>query len=395
MKNENLRNFIERWQAHGDEKSDTQKFWLEFLRDVLNIERPEELIEFEKRVELKHKSFIDGYVPSTRTIIEQKSLDVNLDKAAKQSDGSLMNPFEQAKRYSDWLPDSERARWIITCNFQEFHVHDMEHPKADPEIIRLENLEREWRKFLFIVDPKAATPKEIREEEISVKAGELVGKLYDALKKRYKDPDSKDSLRSLNILCVRIVFMLYAEDSELFTKNQFHDFLKKQNNPRRALMDLFEVLSQEIENRDPYLDEDLKNFPYVNGGLFEEKNIEIPQLDGEPLKIILNEMSEGFDWSSISPTILGAVFESTLNPETRRFGGMHYTSVENIHKVIDPLFLNDLNAEFEDIFAMSNGSSRTRKLNAFQKKLSSLNFLDASTKKLIQPHYPVSRLKIV
>ena len=357
MNGENIKNFIERWKNRGDEKSDTQKFWIEFLREVCGVDNPTELIDFEKRVELEHKSFIDV-------------------KSAKQSDGSLMTPFEQAKRYSDWLPDSERARWIITCNFQEFHVHDMERPKADPEIIRLENLEREWRKFLFIADPNAATPKEIREEEISVRAGALVGKLYDALKKRYKNSDSKDSLRSLNILCVRIVFMLYAEDSELFSKNQFHDFLKKQSNPRRALMDLFEVLSQEAEKRDPYLDEDLKNFPYVNGGLFEEKNIEIPQLDGEPLEIILGEMSEGFDWSSISPTIFGAVFESTLNPETRRFGGMHYTSIENIHRVIEPLFLDALNSEFEEIFNMPAGSSRTRKLNAFQKKLSSLKFLD-------------------
>lgn len=180
----NIKDFIERWNNNdGDEKSENQKFWIEFFRDVLNVEHPEELIDFEKRVELSHKSFIDGYVSSTRTIIEQKSRHINLDKAAKMSDESFLTPFEQAKRYSDWLPDSERARWIITCNFQEFHVHDMEHPKANPEIIMLENLEREWRKFLFLIDTKAATPKEIREEEISVKAGALVGKLYDALKK--------------------------------------------------------------------------------------------------------------------------------------------------------------------------------------------------------------------
>ena len=371
-----MKNFIERWKNNGDEKSDTQKFWLEFLQEVLNIEKPGEIVEFEKRVELAHKSFIDAYIPSTRTIIEQKSFDVNLDKAAKMSDGSFLTPFEQAKRYSDWLPDSEHARWIVTCNFQEFHIHDMEHPKADPEIIKLENLEREARKFLFLIDTKAATPKEISEVEISIKAGELVGLLYDALRTRYKNPDDKNSLRSLNILCVRIVFLLYAEDSGLFSKGQFHDFLKTQSNPRRALIDLFEVLSQEIDERDPYLDEDLKNFPYVNGGLFEEKNIEIPQLDGEPLEIILHEMPEGFDWSNISPTIFGAVFESTLNPETRRSGGMHYTSIENIHKVIDPLFLKELKAEFENIFTASKSSARTRKLIDFQKKLSSLKFLD-------------------
>ena len=127
------------------------------------------LIEFEKRVELVHKSFIDAYIPKTRAIIEQKSFDVALDKAAKQSDGTFKTPFEQAKRYSDWLPDSEHARWIITCNFQEFQVYDMERPKAPPEVIRLENLEREARKFQFLVDVKGTTPKDVREEEIRAK----------------------------------------------------------------------------------------------------------------------------------------------------------------------------------------------------------------------------------
>ncbi|MBQ7197525.1 MAG: class I SAM-dependent DNA methyltransferase, partial [Synergistaceae bacterium] len=231
------------------------------------------------------------------------------------------------------------------------------------------------RKFQFLVDVNGTTPKDIREEEISLKAGELVGKLYDALKIRYKNPDDKNSLRSLNILCVRIVFLLYSEDSGLFAKSQFHDFLKKQNNPRRALIDLFEILSQKIEERDPYLDSDLAAFPYVNGGLFEEKNIEIPQLDGEPLEIILRDMSESFDWSGISPTIFGALFESTLNPETRRSGGMHYTSIENIHKVIDPLFLENLTTELNKILK-SKSQSRTKNLISFQKKLGSLKFLD-------------------
>ncbi|MBQ7196681.1 MAG: class I SAM-dependent DNA methyltransferase, partial [Synergistaceae bacterium] len=369
-----MKNFIERWKNTGDEKSDTQKFWLEFLRDVLNVERPEEIIEFEKRVELAHKSFIDAYIPKTRVIIEQKSFDINLDKAAKQSDGTFKTPFEQAKRYSDWLPDSERARWIITCNFQEFHVHDMERPKAPPEVIKLENLDP--RKFKFLVDIKGTTPKDIREEEISIKAGGLVKKLKESLKSRYQNPTSKSALKSLTVLCVRIVFLLYAEDSNLLSKSQFHDFLKKQSNPRRALIDLFTVLSQKIPERDFYLDDDLKNFPYVNGGLFEEKNVEIPQLDGEPLEIILSEMSEGFDWSGISPTIFGAIFESVLDSDERRSGGMHYTSIENIHKVIEPLFLNSLNDELENIFSMSKSATRTRKLNDFQKKLGSLKFLD-------------------
>ena len=376
-----IKNFIERWLNRGDEKSDTQKFWLEFLRDVLNAENPTELIDFEKRVELAHKSFIDGYIKSTRVLIEQKSFDVNLDKATKQSDGTFMTPFEQAKRYSDWLPDSEHARWIITCNFQEFHVHDMERPKAKPEIIKLENLEA--RKFLFMIDANAASPKDIHEEEISIKAGELVRKLKLSLKSRYKSLANKDSLKSLTILCVRIVFLLYAEDSGLFNKNQFHDYL----NARKVMADvalekLFELLNIKDEERENfYFDDELKKFPYVNGGLFEEKNIEIPQLNGEPLEIILHEMSEGFDWSGINPTIFGAIFESVLDSDERRSAGMHYTSIENIHKVIEPLFLNELKNELENFVNLPSATkkqkeNKTKKFIEFQDKLSKLKFFD-------------------
>ena len=375
-----IKNFIERWLNRGDEKSDTQKFWLEFLRDVLNAENPTELIDFEKRVKLAHKSFIDGYIPSTRIIIEQKSFDVNLDKAVKQSDGTFMTPFEQAKRYYDWLPKSEKGNYIVVCNFQEFRIHDMERPKAEPEIIKLENLETQ--KFLFMIDVNASSPKDIHEVKLSVQAGQLVGRLYDALAERYVNPNNKESLRSLNIFCVRVVFLLYAEDSGLFEKNQFHNYLKaRELVARNALRDLFNVLSQKIEERDPYLEADLKNFPYVNGGLFEEKNIELPQLDGEPLRIILEEMSGGFDWSEISPTIFGAVFESTLNPETRHSGGMHYTSIENIHKVIEPLFLNELKKELENFVNLPSTTkkqkeNKTKKFIEFQDKLSKLKFFD-------------------
>ena len=404
MNSENLKNFIELWQGHGDEKSETQKFWLEFFRKVLEINEPGNLVEFEKRVDLKHKSFIDCYIPSTRTIIEQKSFDVSLGKSAKQSDGSLMTPFEQAKRYSDWLPDSERARWIVVCNFQEFQIHDMERPKATPVIIKLENLAREWRKFLFMADKNAASPKDIHEEEISIKAGELARKLRNSLEKRLKNPESKEAQQSLTIICVRIVFLLYAEDTELsgggktFRKGSFHDYLlKHKDSSRRALIDLFTVLSQKIEERDPYLDSDLADFPYVNGGLFNGSSIEIPQIEGEPLEIILHEMSESFDWSGISPTIFGAIFENVLDSKkeekeysVRRESGMHYTSVENIHKVIDPLFLDGLEADFNKI-KESKSTHRTKKLIAFQENLGKLKFLDAKRSVLLQIHEGCSK----
>ncbi|MBQ9634179.1 MAG: hypothetical protein IJR37_04085 [Schwartzia sp.] len=147
-------------------------------------------------------------------------------------------------------------------------------------------------------------------------------------------------------------------------------------NVRLALIELFKVLATPPEERDPYMDESLAAFPYVNGGLFEDEKIEIPNFTDEILQLLLQNASEDFDWSGISPTIFGAVFESTLNPETRRAGGMHYTSIENIHRVIDPLFLDDLKKELEEIKETKQTKTRKQKLSDFQKKLSSLTFLD-------------------
>ena len=354
------------------EKSDTQKFWLGLLRDVLSLEKPEEYIEFEKTVELSHKSFIDAYIPSTGIVIEQKSQSVNLDAPAKQSDGTLATPFEQAKRYRDWLPASEQGRYIVVCNFRELRIHDMETPKAPPRVLQVEHVRQE--NLSFLINPKR---EQTREEKISLEAGRLVGRLYRAVQAKYIHPDNEASQKSLNVFCVRLVFLLYAEDSGLFKKGQFHDYLRvRKRFARDAFRKLFVVLNQKPEERDPYLEADLQAFPYVNGGLFSGSDIELPQLDGEPLRIILEEMSEGFDWSEISPTIFGAVFESTLNPATRHSGGMHYTSVENIHKVIDPLFMDELNAEANILIKQPPSSTRTRRLRNFQKRVSKITFFD-------------------
>ncbi|MBQ7262551.1 MAG: class I SAM-dependent DNA methyltransferase, partial [Synergistaceae bacterium] len=332
---------------------------------------------FEKRVELEHKSFIDAYIPGTRTLTEQKSLGIDLDKPAAQSDGTSLTPFQQAMRYNTWLPYEERPRWVVVSDFASFRIHDMERPRAEPEVVLLEDLPRDWRKLAFLADAKGPAPKEVRELAVSVQAGELVGKLYEALEERYVDPDAAGSLRSLNVLCVRIVFLLYAEDAGLFPKGAFHGYLAAhRDSARRALMDLFDVLDQRPGDRDPYLDEDLAAFPYVDGGLFAERGVEVPRLDDEVLDVIIKDMSEGFDWSGISPTIFGAVFESTLNPETRRGGGMHYTSIENIHRVIDPLFLDKLKAELDEILAAPAGSKQAQRLRNYQKRLASLTFLD-------------------
>ena len=405
------RDFAAKWKDKGYEKGESQSFWLSLLSEVFGIEHPDEWITFEKQVRLDHTSFIDAFIPRTHVMIEQKSIEKDLGAPIKQSDGSLLNPFQQAKRYAAELPYSQRPRWIVTCNFREFWVYDMEQPNGEPQKILLENLEKEYYRLQFLVDEGNDHLK--REMEVSVKAGELVGVIYDKLLEQYGVVESQkskveslitdDILRSLNILCVRLVFCLYAEDSGLFqSKTAFHDYLAQfqPKHIRKALIDLFEVLDTPLSERDPYLDEDLAAFPYVNGGLFATSSSQgegrggafiIPQFTDELKQLLLDKASADFDWSEISPTIFGAVFESTLNPETRRSGGMHYTSIENIHKVIDPLFLDDLRAEFEGI--VENVSKRsgtntndrncsplspaTRQLlAAFQDKLASLTFFD-------------------
>ena len=370
--------FAEYWKDRGDEKSDSQSFWLALVRDVLGVAEPEKFILFEERVKLDHTSFIDGHIPSTHVLIEQKKKGLNLRSPIRQSDGTLLNPFQQAQRYSAALPYSKRPRWIITCNFEEFLIYDMEKPTGEPESILLKDLAKEYYRLQFLVEEKSELLH--REEKISIQAGELVGKLYDAILKQYIDPDDKGTLHSLNILCVRLVFCLYAEDSGIFggDHNLFHNYIKsfEVRDVRRALIDLFKVLDTKINDRDRYLDERLAVFPYVNGGLFADENIEIPNFTQEIVDLLLHKASEDFDWSQISPTIFGAVFESTLNPETRRSGGMHYTSIENIHKVIDPLFLDELREEFADIKALKVTKIRKDKAEAFRVKLANLTFFD-------------------
>lgn len=371
-----VRTFIADWAGHGDEKQDTFRFWTGLLRNVFGIEEPEKFIEFELPVKLAHTSFIDGYIPQTRVLIEQKSRGISFKKGLKQSDGQLLTPYQQARRYAGYLPFNQTPRWIVVCNFEAFEIHDMNFPNGEPEVIPLADLEKEVHRLQFLVDTGNTTIQ--KEMEVSLQAGELVGVLYDAILKQYKDPSSPDTLKSLNALCVRLVFCLYAEDAGIFGgRNKFHDYLEQHRaEDRRALISLFQVLDQKPEERDPYLDEDLASFPYVNGGLFADENIEIPRLGEAVIDLILVQASAGFDWSVISPTIFGAVFESTLNPETRRSGGMHYTSIENIHKVIDPLFLNDLKRELAEIKEIAVEKTRTAKLRDYQTKLASLTFLD-------------------
>ena len=371
------KSFVQSWTGKGYEKGESQPFWLQLLGEVLGVEHPAQFISFENQIMLDHTSFIDGTIESTHVLIEQKSLGKNLNQPIKQSDGSLLTPFQQAKRYAAELPYSKRPRWIVTCNFAEFYIYDMEKPFGEPEVVYLKDLEKDYYRLQFLVDSGSEHIK--KELQVSIAAGEIVGRLYDALLAQYKDATNEHSLKSLNMLCVRLVFCFYAEDAGIFgRRNMFHDYLEQYSakDMRRALIELFKVLDTKAEERDPYLEEDLAAFPYVNGGLFENENIEIPQFTEEIRQLILTNASEDFDWSAISPTIFGAVFESTLNPETRRSGGMHYTSIENIHKVIDPLFFDALQDEFAQIKELKQAATVEKRLRAFQSKLADLVFLD-------------------
>ncbi|HFU3862566.1 TPA: type IIL restriction-modification enzyme MmeI [Streptococcus suis] len=374
------KDFVSRWKDRGNERQNSQPFWLDLLQSVYGIEKPTEYITFEDKVMLDHTSFIDGYIEKTKVLIEQKGKDKELTKAIKQSDGTFLTPFQQAKRYSANLPYSKRPRWIVTSNFKEFFVYDMEQPNAEAIVIKLEDLPDEFYRLEFLVD-KSNEHLE-REMQISMQAGDIVREIYDGLLKQYINPDSSETLHAINQLIVRLVFCLYAEDSGLFGhKMAFHDYLERfeSRDFRKALIELFEVLDTPNDKRDPYLDDELASFPYVNGGMFAEKNIEIPKFTDELRELLLQHASSGFDWSDISPTIFGAVFESTLNPETRRSGGMHYTSIENIHKVIDPLFLNDLKDELNEIRQFKQIKTVEQRAKQFQSKLASLTFFDRIT----------------
>lgn len=369
--------FIKRWENRGNERQDSQPFWLDLLRSVYGIENPETYISFEDKVQLDHTSFIDGWIEKTKVLIEQKGAHKDLNKGIRQSDGSFLTPFQQAKRYSANLPYSKRPRWIVTSNFTQFYVYDMEQPNAEATIINLADLGTEFYRLEFLVD-KTNEHLE-REMQISMQAGEIVGEIYEGLLAQYINPESEESLHAINQLIVRLVFCLYAEDSGIFGhKSMFHDYLAQFDSRqfRRALLDLFEVLDTPLEQRDPYLEYSLSAFPYVNGGMFAEKRIEIPNFTEDLRNLILEHASSNFDWSDISPTIFGAVFESTLNPETRRSGGMHYTSIENIHKVIDPLFLDDLKDELNELRQFKQVSTIEQKAKQFQSKLASLTFFD-------------------
>lgn len=368
--------FADRWQGRGYEKGETQLFWVELLQTVYGVENPASYMECEVQVQLENTSFIDIYLPATKVMIEQKSINKDLSKAIRQSDGTMLTPLQQLKRYAAALGYFKYPRWGITCNFQEFYIYDMGQPNGEPAILKLEDLPTEYHRLNFLVD--AGDDRIKQELEISLNAGALVGRMYEMLLKQYGDNPTEEMLKSLNMLIVRIVFCLYAEDAGIFgRRNMFHDYLAdvSPRHFRRALVDLFEVLDTPDNARDPYMDKVLAEFPYVNGGLFADTQLLIPHFSEECIDLLMN-VACPFSWEGISPTIFGAVFESTLSAKIRRSGGMHYTSLENIHKVIDPLFLNDLQKEYEAIADIPQPKVQKQKLEAFQDKLAGLKFFD-------------------
>lgn len=376
QRREAAKDFAKKWDGRGYEKGDTASFWLELLRDVVGMEDVTTNVRFEDPT--KGRGFIDVTIRDAKTIIEQKSIDTDLDKPEIRQ-GVMVTPFEQAKRYADSLRNSERPDTIIVCDFNQFRIHDLDSDRPAETYVSftLDELPEQLHLLDFLIDPQMQRRR--REEKVSLDAGARIGKLYEMVREQYIDPDSPESQHSLNVLCVRLVFLLFAEDAGLFKKDSFYRYLKPMpaDRARLALKELFAYLRTPDEERDPYASPALKVFPYVNGGLFEAE-VEVPGLTQEIVDFLLEEVSQDTDWSQISPTVFGGVFESTLNPETRRKGGMHYTSPENIHKVIEPLFLNDLKAELAKILDNDSLGERARRnrLQRFQDKIAALNFFD-------------------
>lgn len=373
--------FAQNWHNRGNEKSEARSYWMELLQDVLQLSDTNDpkTVCFERKTGLN--GYIDVLMIKARVLVEQKSLGVDLDKPEKRQ-GLMLTPIQQAKRYADNLPPSEKPTVLITCNFGLFRIYDLEQdwiaskPQSEFMLADLPNHINELAR-LFQRESTQETIRVVRQEELSVKAGIYVAQLHDALAKCFRNPDDPVEHMALAMITVRIVFCLYAEDAGLFTANAFHDYVEHSSPDRlhTDLYDLFVYLDTSTGNRPKYPDPRLKSFPYVDGGLFNEL-IDVPPLTGE-LRDTLLLISEKFDWRDISPVIFGSLMEETLSRDERRKGGMHYTSVRNIHRVIDPLFLNDLKAELEHAEnSPIAGGARTKALTALQTHIGSLRFLD-------------------
>lgn len=380
--------FVKRWKKRlgaipagsNNEQQDTQKFWVDLLINVLGIPSNtiDSFVDFERKVRGRR---IDVFVSDHNFLCEQKSWGIDLDKPEPRN-GGMETPLQQAMWYARHLPYSERPRWVMTCNFGTFRLYDLdnERPEDTVQEFSLEELQDSLYLLSFLTSNE--TSRLHKEQQLSIEAGAYVSRLYDALAKQYhhieeKDERAQEEQRSLNVLITRIIFLLYAEDADLLQSHQaFGRYCE--GDPaklRRKLVDLFEAIDTPLEQRDEYMDEDLAAFPYVNGGLFADSSIIVPQMTPEILEAI-TDASQDFDWREISGVIFGGVFEGTLNPETRHAGGMHYTSVENIERCLRPLFLDELWDELHEAEGERTAAKRKQALARLHDKVASITIGD-------------------
>jgi type I restriction-modification system DNA methylase subunit len=347
--------FAESWKDANREKSETQTFWNEFFA-IFGIKRRSVAVYEEQVSKLNgNTGFIDLFWPEV-LLIEQKSKGRDLNKA-----------MEQADEYFLQLEEKLRPRHILACDFQTWHLVDRD--EGIEYNFKLSELPEKIEYFNFM---RGLTQEKIHDEDpVSIKASELMGKIYDNLKK------SGYPKHEMEFFLTRLTYCLFADDTDIFEPHILYKYIKNRTSEDGTdlggkLIQLFQVLDKPIDSRQTNLDEDLVKFPYVNGSLFKD-TISIPSFDSK-MRDLLIEASD-FDWSKISPAIFGSLFQSVMNSEERRKGGSHYTSEENILKVIRPLFLDDLTKEFE---TMKNRKDNHRigELKRFQTKLSSLKFLD-------------------
>ena len=347
--------FAGNWADAGYEKGETQSFYNDFFH-VFGVRR-QSVARYEEKVRRLDDTtgYIDLFWPGV-LIVEQKSVGRDLSAA-----------YEQAGGYFDSLAEDDRPQFILVSDFQHFELHDLH--QRDEVSFRLEELPAHVEKFSFIL---GVAPRTFRDQDpANIQAAELVGRLHDSLRDAGYPP------HDLERFLVRIVFCLFADDTGVFEpRDILLDFLETRTREDGTdlgplLMQLFQVLNTPEGQRSATLDEDLARFPYVDGELFAER-IWIPAFDAEMREKLL--VACRFDWSNISPAIFGSLFQSVMDPAQRRAQGAHYTTEQNILKVIGPLFLDDLRAEFDRIKSLRRG--RLPRLRAFQERLGQLTFFD-------------------
>jgi hypothetical protein len=376
--------FVKDWAGRGNEDQDTQLFWIGFYQDVLGIPDALAMLKFEQPVHTKasdHQGYIDVLVPAAHVIIEQKSLGVPLDKPELRQ-GRKVTPAQQALAYTEGMPLSQKPRYVVACNFEQMWVYDTEKDplcKGQPLVIALADLPKNLPAVQFLRGSGEA-PATIA-EAVSVEAGKIMGRLHDLAAAGYDNPDAPEAHHALSVLMTRLMFLMFWEDTAAGATNAFHDFVQHYDAEDLAdgLTDLFHWLDTPDEKRTGSRKLKQPRFarmPYMDGGLFRE-DIELPMLDETFRTTLLVDGSQEFDWSGVSPTVFGSIFEGALSHDHRRANGQHFTSPTNIHKVIDPLFMDGLEQEFQDACQRPvAGGARTRALQALHQKLGSISVLD-------------------